>query len=137
MQDYIPDMNDACDAITFCKLCCFFFFFFFCIEDKEEEDLPRKRPTKRTAAKRRRPAAKRQKSTSVPSDDSNNIKTVQKLSQDGQPLSRGPNLSASSSSSGEDEFDSLVKDLNEDEMLNTIMKEHTLTTGQKRKTKWK
>ena len=107
-------------------------------EDKEEY-LPKKRPIKKRNIKQRRPAAKRQKSSALSDVDSNHIKTIQKSpsNQDDQPLSRGSNLSASSSSSSEDEFDSLVKDLNEDETLNIIIEERTLTRQQNRTTKRK
>ena len=115
-----------------------FHYYIITTEDKEEYR-PKKRPIKKRNIKQRRPAAKRQKSSALSDVDSNHIKTTQKSpsNQDDQPLSRGSNLSASSSSSSEDEFDSLVKDLNEDETLNTIIEERTLTRQQNRTTKWK
>ena len=72
---------------------------------------------------KRQPAAKRQKKSNAQGSSSSEVS---------QPILRGPNLSASSSSSSEDEFDSLVKNWNGDTSINIAIEDGSTTKRQKR-----
>ena len=108
------------------KSCSYYLIF----AEDEEEQVPKPKPgsTKRTrGSTKRQPAAKRQKKSNV--EDS-----PPSLSKVSQPALKGPNLSASSSSS-EDEFDSLVKSWNGEISVDTTAIEDAAsvrTKGQKR-----
>ena len=69
------------------------------------------------------------------SDDTNHVITSQKSlsSKDSEAVSRGPNLSASSSSSSEDEFDTLVKNWSEEEALNTVVVKESTSSSREQK----
>ena len=93
---------------------------------------PKSSSSKRTrgarTTKTKQPAAKRRKNMDTQSSSSSAV---------GQPVLRGPHLSASSSSSSdsEDEFDSLVKNWNGEISVDTAVEDTTRTKVGRKRTK--
>ena len=88
---------------------------------------PAKRSRGARTTKKRQPAVKRQKRSDTQESSSSEVS---------QPVLRGPHLSASSSSSSsEDEFDSLVKNWNGEISVDTAVEDTPRTKGGRKRTK--
>ena len=113
----------------------------FYVEDEQEyvnlnaKPGPVKRTRGAQTSRKRQPVAKRwRKNPTTIVDDRSNLISAQASSSSSevsQPVLTGPNLSASSSSSSEDEFDSLVKNWNGDISVTTAVEDGVRTKGHK------